>query len=368
MIRVLLVDDSAVVRRVLRRQLARYEDIEVVGTAADPYDARDAIVRLKPDVVTLDVEMPRMDGLSFLEKLMQHHPLPVVVVSSLTPRHSQLALQALSLGAVEVVCKPGAASLRGDIGEELGRAIHTAARAVVRPGRPAATAPPPRSVALPARLSEKARSVIAVGASTGGVTAIQSLLMALPSTTPGIVIAQHMPEHFTASLAQRLDQICALEVREAKEGDRLGPGLALIAPGDHHMVLVKGGPGYAVHLRSGPKVHYQRPSVDVLFESVAGVAGPAAVGVLLTGMGSDGAAGLLSMKERGARTVVEAESSCVVFGMPKEAIELGAADEVASLLDMPSAIYRALEHIQPAGSTRRSPGKGQKACTRHARN
>jgi two-component system chemotaxis response regulator CheB len=192
--------------------------------------------------------------------------------------------------------------------------------------------------------------------------------MALPSTTPGIVIAQHMPEHFTASLAQRLDQLCALEVREAKEGDRLGPGLALIAPGDHHLVLVKGGPGYAVRLRSGPKVHYQRPSVDVLFESVAGVAGPAAVGVLLTGMGSDGAAGLLSMKERGARTVVEAESSCVVFGMPKEAIELGAADEVASLLDMPSAIYRALEHIEPAGSTWRSPGKGQTACTRHARN
>lgn len=343
MIRVLVVDDSALVRKVLSEELARVPDIEVVGSAADPYVAREKIARLAPDVLTLDVEMPRMDGLSFLAALMKHHPLPVVVVSSLTPRHGELALRALALGAVEVVPKPGSTLSVPDVARDLVRAVRAAAQArpaalrSVSPagsadkGGPAAAAE--RGAAPPAR-SERfltTDKVVAVGASTGGTRAIETMLAAMPAGGPGTVIVQHMPQGFTASFAERLNGLCAMEVREARDQDVISQGLALIAPGGHHLLVQRSGARYVVGIKDGPPVHHQRPAVDVLFQSVARAAGPNAVGVLLTGMGADGARGLLAMREAGAHTFAQNEASCVVFGMPKEAIALGAADEVLPL-------------------------------------
>jgi two-component system chemotaxis response regulator CheB len=352
-IRVLIVDDSPVVRRVLTTELGRYPDIEVVGTAADPYAAREEIVRLAPDVVTLDVEMPRMDGLSFLEKLMRHHPLPVIVVSSVTPRHSAAAVRALALGAVDVLCKPASASATAETGRQLAAAVRLAAGARVRrlqapppsvtaiAPRGAAT-PPPRAVA-PRAGAQWARSVLAIGASTGGPPALEAVLRALPADTPGTLIVQHMPEHFTAAFAGRLDKLCAIEVREARDHDRVVPGLALIAPGGKHMVLARLAPGsYEVRVKDGPPVHHQRPAVDVLFDSVARVVGAGAVGVLLTGMGADGAKGMLAMRTAGATTIAQNEESCVVFGMPREAIRLGGADAVLPLDAVAGAAVAAL--------------------------
>ena len=342
MIRVLVVDDSAVVRKVISEELSRYNDIQIVGTAVDPYVARDKIVELQPDVITLDLEMPRMDGLSFLAKLMKHHPLPVVVLSSLTPKNSELAMKALDLGAVEVLCKPGSAYSTKDISQPLAHAVRSAAAAKVKGG--AALAPAdaePRPVEK--LLVQTTHKVIAIGASTGGTKAIEAVLRQMPAAAPGIVIVQHMPEHFTASFAKRLDEICRLEVREARDGDHVVPGVALIAPGNHHMLLARSGGTYLVNIKGGPRVHYQRPSVDVLFHSVAQTAGRNAVGALLTGMGADGARGLLAMRESGARTLAQDEASCVVFGMPKEAIQLGAAHEVVALAAMPHFILQALQ-------------------------
>lgn len=357
MIRVLVVDDSAVVRKVLSDELSKFDDIEVVGTAMDPYAARDKIVALHPDVVTLDLEMPRMDGLSFLAKLMKHHPLPVVVVSSLTPRNSDTALRALELGAVEVIAKPGSQYSVPDVALNLVRAIRTAA--VARPsGRsfdalaaaaaPATTTAPlagpngARPVSLYALHLQTTHKVLAIGASTGGTQAIEAVLRGLPATTPGTVIVQHMPEHFTAAFASRLNQVCAMEVREARDGDDVVPGVALIAPGGHHMVLQRSGARYLVRIKDGPAVHHQRPSVDVLFQSVAATAGRNALGVILTGMGADGAKGLLAMRQSGAYTLAEDERTCIVFGMPKEAIKLGAAADVVPLPQMPQAILSGL--------------------------
>jgi two-component system chemotaxis response regulator CheB len=345
MIRVLIVDDSALVRKVLTDELSKFEDIEVIGSAVDPYVAREKIARLRPDVITLDVEMPRMDGLSFLEKLMRHYPIPVVVVSSLTPENSETALRALELGAVEVVSKPGSMYTAPDVSRQLIRAIRAAAMAKVRPlgartaeGAAAERPAQPRG-GVPLRTTHK---IVAIGASTGGTRAIETLLRAMPPDAPGIVIVQHMPANFTASFAARLDQVCAIEVREARDNDPVAPGVALIAPGDRHMVLQRSGARYHVRIKDGPPVHHQRPAVDVLFMSVARNAGRNAVGVILTGMGADGASGLLAMRESGAYTIAQDEASCVVFGMPREAIRLGAAMEVVSLDEMAPAILRAV--------------------------
>ncbi len=344
MIRVLVVDDSAVVRKVLSEELDKQDGIEVVGTALDPYVARDKIVSLRPDVLTLDVEMPRMDGLSFLATLMKHHPLPVVIVSSLTPRNSDLALRALALGAVEVVPKPGSTFSLPDVSGHLARAVRAAASARVSLSAPRPVAGPTApSLTAPSMLSTT-HKVIAIGASTGGTTAIETVLRALPADTPGIVIVQHMPEYFTASFANRLNQVCAMEVREARDTDAVVPGVALLAPGNLHMLLNKSGAKYLVRTRTGPPVHHQRPAVDVLFQSVARSAGQNAVGALLTGMGADGAQGLLAMRESGAWTMAQDEQSCIVFGMPKEAIKLGAAQDIVALEDIPAAILAACTH------------------------
>lgn len=327
MIRVLVVDDSAVVRDVLARELSRDPQIEVIGTAPDPYVARDRIMQLRPDVVTLDIEMPRMDGVTFLKKLMYYHPLPVIIVSSLTARGGRMALEALQAGAVEVMCKPGSSYSVGDMSVELIDKIKAAARAkVVRTATPEPAAPS-RCQAMTCTTDK----VIAIGASTGGTQALQQLLMALPADSPGVMIVQHMPEHFTRSFAERLNTLCAVEVREASDGDSVVPGRVLIAPGNYHMLLQRSGARYRVQVKIGPLVCRHRPSVDVLFKSVARHAGANAVGVILTGMGNDGAAGMREMKQAGARTIAQDEASCVVFGMPKEAILHGGVDHVLPL-------------------------------------
>ena len=342
MIKVLVVDDSAVVRKVISEELSRYPDIQIVGTAVDPYVARDRILELRPDVITLDLEMPRMDGLSFLAKLMTYYPMPVVVLSSLTPQHSELALKALDLGAVEVLCKPGASYATKDIAQPLVHAIRAAASAKIQ-ASPASVSAVEDSPAAGNLLVQTTHKVIAIGASTGGTKAIEALLTRMPPTVPGIVIVQHMPEHFTTSFAKRLDELGPPGVRAARQNDPVGPGVALIAPGNHHMILARSGGTYLVKIKDGPRVHYQRPSVDVLFHSVAQAAGRNAVGVLLTGMGADGARGLLAMRASGAYTLAQDEASCVVFGMPKEAIKLGAATEVAPLDTMTHSILQALQ-------------------------
>jgi len=330
MIRVLVVDDSAVVRHILTEELSKFRDIEIVGSAVDPYVARDKIVRLSPDVITLDLEMPRMDGLSFLVKLMKYHPIPVVVLSSLTPKNSETALKALELGAVEVLCKPGTAYSTGDISQRLVHAIRAASSARIHKAMESRSYS--EEVIKPGSLLvETSHKVVAIGASTGGTKAIETVLRRLPGTSPGTVIVQHMPENFTSAFAKRLDEICQMEVREARDKDHVVPGKALIAPGNRHMVMTRDGGLYVVRIKDGPPVNYQRPAVDVLFDSVAKKAGRNAVGVLLTGMGADGAKGLLSMRENGAFTLAQDEETCVVFGMPKEAIKLNAVDRVVPL-------------------------------------
>lgn len=342
MIRVLVVDDSALVRKVLSRELSRAPDIEVVGSAVDPYVAREKIAALRPDVLTLDLEMPRMDGLSFLETLMRHHPMPVVVVSSVAPRNSEAALKALRLGAVDVISKPGSAFSAPDIAGALVRAVRGAAAATVARRNEEAPAAVVGPAATPLSVLRGTHRILAIGASTGGTRAVEDVLCALPADTPGTLIVQHMPEYFTASFAERLDGRSAMRVREARDGDAVVPGAALVAPGGYHMVLERSGARYQVRLRQSPPVHFQRPSVDVLFHSVAGSAGRNACGALLTGMGADGAAGLLAMREAGAHTVAQDEATCVVFGMPKEAIRLGAAAEVRPLPEVASAVMGAL--------------------------
>jgi two-component system chemotaxis response regulator CheB len=335
MIRVLIVDDSALVRKVLSEELSKFDDILVVGTAPDPYVARDLLLSLNPDVLTLDIEMPRMDGLSFLAKLMKHRPTPVVIVSSVAAEHSDTAVRALALGAVEVVSKPGSAYSVPEVATTLVRAIRSAARARVR-----APSEAPPHIARHAAF-ETTNRIIAIGASTGGTMAIEHVLKGLPAVSPGIVIVQHMPEHFTKAFADRLNGICPMEVREARHGDAVLPGLALIAPGDKHMLLQRDGARYIVAVKDGPRVHHQRPAVDVLFHSVARCAGKNAVGALLTGMGADGAKGMVALRESGAYTIAQDEESCVVFGMPAEAIKMGGADEITPLGGIAAALTAA---------------------------
>lgn len=345
-IRVLVVDDSAVVRQILTQELQRDPDIEVVGAAPDPYVARDKIVSLKPDVLTLDVEMPRMDGIAFLRKLMHYQPMPVVVVSSLTAAGSQLAMEAFEAGAVEVMCKPGSAYTIGDTALELIDKVKAAAvaRHVVTPALAAEVHPP-----APARhsLAQTTNKIIAIGTSTGGTEALRFVLSRLPADMPGIVVVQHMPKEFTNAFAQSLNRQSKLEVKEAAEGDTVTPGKVLIAPGNMHMLLRRSGAVYIARIKEGPHVNRHRPSVDVLFKSVAQFAGANAVGVIMTGMGNDGAAGLKEMHDAGARTLAQDEASCVVFGMPREAIKLGAADEIVSLDRIPQAILRAVQAESP---------------------
>ena len=338
--RVLVVDDSAVVRQIFSRELAKDPELEVVGSAPDPYVARDLIVQKKPDVLTLDLEMPRMDGNTFLRKLMHYYPMPVVVVSSLTPAGGELAMEALAAGAVDVLCKPGAAFTVGDMTGQLIQKVKAAAHVNMKARAQQRPAAPPQ----PARaLSRTTNQILAIGASTGGTVALEGILRAMPPNAPGIVITQHMPEMFTKYFADRLNQISQLQVREAVDGDSVVPGVALIAPGNKHMLLKRSGARYYVNVRDGPRVNLHRPSVDVMFRSVAQAAGRNAVGVILTGMGGDGAQGLLEMKTAGARTLAQDEASCVVFGMPKVAIELGAADKVVALDAMPAEILRSVE-------------------------
>jgi len=344
-IRVLIVDDSALVRKVLSDGLSKCQDIEVVGSAVDPYAARDKIVRLRPDVVTLDLEMPRMNGLAFLAKLMKYYPLPVVVVSSLMPNDSEAAIRALELGAVEVIGKPGSACRTPEISGQLIRAIRAAASARITGQHEVLEMSDRGTAPNPVHL-QAARKVIAIGASTGGTKAIASVLSNLPAASPGTLVVQHMPEQFTATFAQRLNQMCQMEVREARDNDPVAPGVALIAPGNQHMLLQQNGARYQVRIKNGPAVNHQRPSVDVLFESVARSAGSSAIGVLLTGMGADGANGLMAMHEKGAYTLAQDEQTCVVFGMPKEAIRLGAVDDVVPVHRISQTIASFLQRQQ----------------------
>jgi two-component system chemotaxis response regulator CheB len=342
-IRVLIVDDSAVARRAIRDALSRDPEIEVVDVAYDAYVAREKILRLEPDVITLDLEMPRMDGLTFLRILNEHHPMPVVVVSSLTPQGSAKALEALAAGAVDVLAKPNGSQTLGEVAYQLAYHVKAAARARLRPRR-TETSPrvlPPVSESF-LSIESFARRVILIGASTGGVEALRFLLPCLPDGLPPIAVVQHIPPNFSRLMAERLNDLCPFEVREAADGDELRPGLCLVAPGDFHLTLARFGCGYRARLTQSPPVHHCRPAVDVLFRSAAEHVGAQAVAVLLTGMGSDGARGLQALRAAGARTLAESEESCVVYGMPQAAIKLDAVDQVVPLEQMPQAILQAL--------------------------
>ena len=330
MIKVLVVDDSAIVRKIFTGELSKESDIEVVGAAPDPYVARDKILQLKPDVLTLDIEMPRMDGITFLKKLMRHYPLPVIIVSSLTPKGSALALEAMDSGAVEVIAKPGGSYSVGEMGAQLADKIRAAAKA--KPLRRTEAPTQAREASISSRaLAETTNKIVAIGASTGGTEALKDVLVRMPPNSPGIVIVQHMPANFTKAFAERLNGLCKITVKEARNNDSALPGTALIAPGNYHMLLKRSGARYYAQIKTGPMVHHQRPAVDVLFNSCAQYAGANAVGVILTGMGADGATGIKAMKDAGAKTIAQDEASCVVFGMPKEAIKTGAVDKVVPL-------------------------------------
>ena len=333
-IKVLIVDDSALVREVFSRELSNDPEIEVVGAVPDPFVARDEILRLKPDVITLDIEMPRMDGLTFLRKLMKHHPIPVVIISSLTQKGGEMALEAMALGAVDVMCKPGASYAVGDLAMEIRDKVKAAARAPV--GLALDGKRPPTQARL--SLAKTTHKIVAIGASTGGTQALEYILTSLPSNSPGIIIVQHMPEHFTRSFADRLQSLCAIEVKEAEDGDTVAPGKAIIAAGNFHLLLDRSGAVYQARVKSGPVVSRHRPSVDILFRSVARYAGKNAVGVILTGMGSDGAGGMEEMKDAGAVNIAQDEASCVVYGMPKEAVSRGGVDHILPLREIPAKI------------------------------
>jgi two-component system, chemotaxis family, protein-glutamate methylesterase/glutaminase len=336
-IRVLIVDDSALMRQLLTHILGSDREIEVAGTAPDPLLARDKIKELNPDVLTLDLEMPRMDGLTFLEKLMALRPMPVLVVSTLTQKGADAALRALELGAVDYVAKPRVDIQNGvcELGAELIAKVKAAAVARISARRRAETSAKP--IVFDHKLSTEGR-IVAIGASTGGVEALQQLLTGLPANIPATLITQHMPPGFTASFAKRLDGRCAMSVSEAIDGARALPGHVYIAPGNVHLELVRSGAHYFCRLQDGPRVSGHKPSVDVLFNSFAAVAGKNAVGVILTGMGSDGAAGLLRMRQAGARTLGQDESSCLIYGMPKAAKLLGAVETEFPLSRIPKEI------------------------------
>jgi two-component system chemotaxis response regulator CheB len=343
-IKVLVVDDSALIRKLLSEIINSQTDMQAVGAAPDPLVAREMIRTLDPDVLTLDVEMPRMDGLDFLERLMRLRPMPVLMVSTLTDRGSEATLRALELGAVDYVSKPKIDIAHGiaEYAEEIADKIRAASMSRPRLRAPAAAARAGPALPALANRSISTEKLIIVGASTGGTEAIKELLVAMPSDCPGILITQHMPEAFTKSFAARLDGLCRISVKEAEHGERVLPGHAYIAPGHSHLLLRRSGANYMTQLSDAPPVNRHRPSVDVLFSSAAEHAGRNAVGVILTGMGKDGAQGMLAMKEAGAHNFAQDEASCVVFGMPKEAIAAGATDEVLSIRDMAKGVMRQL--------------------------
>lgn len=334
-IRVLVVDDSAIVREVLSRLIGGAPDMELAGTAPDPFIARDKILRTNPDVLTLDIEMPRLDGLSFLERLMHYRPLPVVVVSSVTTKDSTAVVRALELGAFDVVNKPGDSTTVGEVGEQILEKIRAAYRYRdqfigkwrLLKEKGARSGPPAHHLSV----VETTEKLVVLGASTGGTVALEEVLSRLPRGMPPVVVVQHMPPVFTAQFARRLDELCTLRVKEAEDGERLEKGTVYIAPGGYHLVLERRGEFLYVRLTRDEKVNFQRPSVDVLFESAAEVAGKNTLGVLLTGMGKDGAEGLLRIKEAGGHTIAQDEASSIVWGMPRVAVEMGAAKEVLPL-------------------------------------
>lgn len=343
-IKVLIVDDSAVVRKLLLNKLSEDRQIEVIGTAPDPYVARDKIVRLKPDVILLDVEMPRMDGLTFLRKLMKSYPCRVIVVSSLAEKGGVVAMKAIDYGACEVIAKPGLSYSVQNMSEQLIEKIKAVYKIPIGSIRQMLSYH--KREIKPERKSmvKTTNKVIAIGASTGGTMAITKVLETMPVNCPPIMIVQHMPPFFTSSFAQRLNQTCAIEVKEAENMDIMSPGKAVIAPGNIHLEAKRSGAVYYAKLHNGPPEFYQRPSVEVLFRSVAKYVGRNAVGIILTGMGKDGAQGLLDMKNEGAFTIAQDESSSVVYGMPKEAIDLGAANKVAPLDRITQTVIEYLEN------------------------
>ncbi len=352
-IRVLVVDDSAVVRQTLTAILNADSKIEVIGTASDPFFAAKKIAQEVPDVITLDVEMPRMDGLTFLKKIMSQHPIPVVIISSLTAKGTETGMKALEFGAVEIITKPQMntkefikesqikicdavkAAAQAKVDRKIVRKENTIMQVQPKYSADAILRPPSNHSMI-----KTTELVVAVGASTGGTEALRVFLESLPADVPGIIIVQHMPEHFTRSFAERLDSICKITVKEAQNGDTITRGKALIAPGNNHMLLKRSGARYYVEVRQGELVNRHRPSVDVLFRSTAKYAGKNAIGVIMTGMGDDGARGLLEMKEAGAFTIAQDENSCVVFGMPKEAISIGAATSIESLHNISKVVLQ----------------------------
>ena len=347
-IRVLVIDDSALMRKVLSEIINKEPDMEAVGTAPDPIIAREMIRNLNPDVLTLDIEMPRMDGLDFLERLMRLRPMPVVMVSTLTERGSEAAFRSMELGAVDFVAKPRMGATNGieDYAVEISDKIRAAAAA--RIGRlPLASRPAVKSVQrpLPHRLTSTEKIVV-IGASTGGTEAIKDVLVEMPADAPGILVTQHMPEGFTRSFAARLDGLCKVAVKEAEDGERVLPGHAYIAPGHSHLLLRKSGANYVTQLSQSEPVNRHRPSVDVLFHSAAECAGKNVIGIILTGMGKDGAAGMLELRRAGAYTYAQDKDSCVVYGMPREAVALGAVEEVLPLGAIAGAV---LERLYSAG-------------------
>ncbi|MFO7863150.1 MAG: chemotaxis response regulator protein-glutamate methylesterase [Salinivirgaceae bacterium] len=350
-IKVLVVDDSAIVRQTLTEILNADHDIEVIAVASDPYYAAKKIQKEIPDVITLDVEMPRMDGLTFLRKIMTQHPIPVIIISSLTAKGTETAIKALEYGAVDIITKPNMSTkdffkessmkicdaVKGAARAKVNRKSIKAIKEVQKPIQgvtPKLSADAVLQRRMGRSMLETTDIVIAVGASTGGTEALREFLMALPPDSPGIVIVQHMPEHFTRSFAERLDELCHISVKEAAENDTVIRGRALIAPGNHHLLVKRSGARYYVTINNGPLVNRHRPSVDVLFRSTSQYVGKNAIGIIMTGMGDDGAQGLLEMREVGAITVAQDEKSCVVFGMPKEAIARGAAQHVMPLNQM----------------------------------
>ncbi len=344
-IKVLVIDDSALIRSLLTEIINSQRDMEVVGAAPDPLIARDMIKQLNPDVLTLDVEMPKMDGLEFLERLMRLRPMPVVMVSTLTERGSEITLRALELGAIDFVTKPKLSISDGmrEYTDLIADKIRAASQAKIAslPRQSAALNGHAAPVALrnPLISSEK---LLIIGASTGGTEAIKSFLLQMPSDCPGILITQHMPAGFTKSFANRLDSLCQISVKEAEDGERILPGHAYIAPGDKHLLLARSGANYVTQLSDEPPVNRHKPSVDVLFDSAAIFAGKNAIGVILTGMGKDGAVGMAQMKSAGAYNFAQNEESCVVYGMPKEAVAHGGVDEVAHLHDLPKLVLNYL--------------------------
>ncbi len=352
--KVLIVDDSAVFRKFLSEELNRYPDIEVVATASDPYVARDKLVRLNPDVITMDVEMPRMDGITFLRKVMRYYPKPVIILSAVTSNKSPKALEAMEAGAIEVMLKPTDALGIEPFLQQMIRAIRQAVRVeLANLGKQPLKANDSKDGKQMFQLdpSDVKDKLVVIGASTGGTEALKYIMKQMPQQGPGVLIVQHMPAHFTRSFAERLNNLSAMEVREARDGDIVEPGKAYVAPGDHHLMLSKVNKSYKIIVRQGPLVNQHRPSVDVLFKSVSRLAASNTVSVLLTGMGKDGAVGMLNLKDAGSATIAQSQRTCVVYGMPGAAVQLGAVNYIEDLENIPTRIFSLLQQLSTSETT-----------------